>query len=51
MPPTTHSAAQYRKRAQEIREIAKGIFDDKERAKLLGIAREYVPVVRETEQK
>ena len=37
----TKTAARYRKRADEFRKIAKGIYDDTERAKLLEIATDY----------
>jgi hypothetical protein len=42
-------AQQYRRRAQEVRGIAKGIHDLKERKKVLDIAGEYNELARAAE--
>jgi hypothetical protein len=42
----TKKAARYRKRAEEIRKVARGIYDDTERAKLMEIARDYEQLAR-----
>jgi hypothetical protein len=51
MPDRTNKAERYRKRAEELREIAKGIFDPKERALLREIANEYAKFGREQKKK
>jgi len=48
---SNHNAAHYRKRAAEIREVAKGIFDGNERGLLRDIAKEYEQFAREAERK
>jgi hypothetical protein len=44
-------AVHYRTRAQELRKIAKGIFDHEERKKLIEIADEYEQFGRKAERK
>ena len=47
---TTNSATHYRRRVAEIHEIAKGIYDRKERGLLRDIAKEFEQFAREREE-
>ena len=51
MPDKAIKAIHYRQRAQELRMIATGIYDEEERKNLIKIAEEYEQLVREMEPK